>query len=53
VLTGGDDHALAATFPATVTLPGGWRVVGQVVEGTGVLVDGEVYAGPAGYDHFG
>jgi thiamine-monophosphate kinase len=53
VLTGGDDHALAATFPATVTLPDAWRVVGQVTEGTGVLVDGEPYAGPAGYDHFG
>jgi len=53
VLAGGDDHALAATFPATGTLPAAWRVVGQVTEGTGVLVDGEVYAGPPGYDHFG
>lgn len=51
VLTGGDDHALAATFPAGTTLSPVWRVVGEVVEGEVVLVDGaEVPAG--GYDHF-
>ncbi len=53
VLTGGEDHALAATFPAQVSLPAPWRVVGRAVEGTGVLVDGEEYAGVGGYDHFG
>jgi thiamine-monophosphate kinase len=52
VLTGGEDHALVATFPASVSLPEPWRVVGRAVEGTGVLVDGEEYAGPGGYDHF-
>jgi thiamine-monophosphate kinase len=53
VLAGGEDHALAATFPAGVTLPAGWRPVGRVVAGTGVLVDGEEYTGPGGWDHFG
>ncbi len=51
VLGGGDDHALLATFdPADV--PPGWRVVGRVAEGSGVTVDGEEYAGPAGWVHF-
>ncbi|MFR9780059.1 thiamine-phosphate kinase [Micromonospora sp. MS34] len=52
ILTGGDDHALAATFPATATLPAGWRPIGQVTEGAGVTVDGAAYEGPAGWDHF-
>ncbi|MFG2054849.1 thiamine-phosphate kinase [Micromonospora sp. NPDC048930] len=52
LLAGGDDHALAATFPATATLPSGWRPIGLVTEGTGVTVDGVAYAGPAGWDHF-
>ncbi|GHJ56100.1 thiamine-monophosphate kinase [Nonomuraea sp. TT08I-71] len=52
VLAGGDDHALAATFPATVTLPEGWRPVGRVTEGAGVTVDGAPFAGTAGWDHF-
>jgi thiamine-monophosphate kinase len=40
LLRGGDDHALAATFPAGTTLPDGWRLVGQVTAGEGVTVDG-------------
>jgi thiamine-monophosphate kinase len=52
ILGGGDDHALAATFPATATLPAGWRPVGRVSEGAGMTVDGSPYAGPAGWDHF-
>ncbi|HEX6501277.1 MAG TPA: thiamine-phosphate kinase [Micromonosporaceae bacterium] len=52
ILTGGDDHALAATFPAGTALPGGWRVVGRVASGTGVTVGGARYAGPGGWDHF-
>ncbi|MGW0806943.1 thiamine-phosphate kinase [Nonomuraea sp. NPDC002799] len=51
VLTGGDDHALAAAFPAEVHLPAPWQVVGRVVEGAGVLVYGrEIERG--GWDHF-
>ncbi len=52
VLTGGEDHALVATFPAGVRRPRGWVSIGEVVEGEGVLVDGEPWPGPAGHDHF-
>jgi len=52
VLTGGDDHALAATFPADVVLSEDWTVVGSVAEGEGVTVDGETYDGTPGYRHF-
>jgi thiamine-monophosphate kinase len=54
VLTGGEDHALAGTFPADVSLPPHWNVVGRVLEGEpAVTVDGAAYEGPAGHDHFG
>jgi thiamine-monophosphate kinase len=53
VLTGGEDHALAATFPAGRELPGNWTVIGQVREGRGVLVNGNAVTGRAGWDHFG
>ena len=52
VLTGGEDHALAATFPPGVALPARWTVIGEVRQGKGVLVDGEAWAGAAGWDHF-
>jgi thiamine-monophosphate kinase len=53
VLTGGDDHPLVATFPATVALPESWLVIGRVTEGGGVTVDGRRYTdGPPGWDHF-
>ncbi|MEH1014503.1 thiamine-phosphate kinase [Micromonospora sp. CPCC 206060] len=52
ILGGGDDHALAATFPRAVALPANWRPVGRVVEGRGVTVDGRPFDGPAGWDHF-
>jgi thiamine-monophosphate kinase len=52
MLTGGEDHALAATFPAGVPLPAGFVELGTVEEGEGVLVDGEPYAGRTGWDHF-
>jgi thiamine-monophosphate kinase len=52
VLTGGEDHALAATFPAGVLAPGGWQVIGAVRKGSGVTVDGSARKGPAGWDHF-
>jgi thiamine-monophosphate kinase len=51
VLTGGDDHALAATFPQG-SVPDGWAVIGRVLEGAGITVSGESYDGPAGHDHF-
>lgn len=52
VLTGGEDHALAATFPADAVLPEGWRVIGQVSAGAGVSVDGTVWDGNAGWESF-
>jgi thiamine-monophosphate kinase len=60
LLTGGDDHALAAAFPPGALLPFGWVRVGTVLPtGDGpdsdpaVLVDGHPYdGGPSGWDHF-
>jgi thiamine-monophosphate kinase len=52
VLTGGEDHALLASFPAGVALPAGWAALGTVREGRGVTVDGAPYEGPAGWAHF-
>ncbi|WP_182526162.1 thiamine-phosphate kinase [Nocardioides dongkuii] len=52
VLTGGDDHALLATFPDAGSVPEGWAVVGTVAEGAGVTVDGAPYDGPTGWTHF-
>jgi thiamine-monophosphate kinase len=51
-LTGGEDHALAATFPAGTELGRAWQVIGSVSAGEGVRVDGEQYPGPAGWNHF-
>lgn len=56
VLTGGEDHALAATFPPE-QVPEDWKVVGTVGEigmnDAGVLVDGKVYEPTqAGWTHF-
>ena len=55
VLTGGEDHALVATFPPG-RVPTGWVTIGAVAEagadGPGVLVDGEPFAGVPGFDHF-
>jgi thiamine-monophosphate kinase len=52
VLAGGDDHALAATFPAGVALPAGFVPVGEALEGSGVEVPGYRHVGAPGYDHF-
>jgi thiamine-monophosphate kinase len=52
VLTGGEDHALLASFPGEVPLPSGWTAIGAVREGRGVTVDGAPYQGPAGWEHF-
>lgn len=53
ILAGGDDHALAATFPPHAALPDGWKVVGRVSRGSGVTVDGREWIGPRGWEHFG
>ena len=54
VLTGGEDHSLAATFPRDMDLPEGFQLIGHVVEGTpGVTVDGTEPKGARGWLHFG
>jgi thiamine-monophosphate kinase len=57
VLSGGEDHSLAATFPAGTRLPPRWRVIGVVQSGEGhpgpgVVVDGQPRAEAPGWDHF-
>lgn len=60
ILTGGEDHAIAATFPEGAPLPDGFTVVGAVtavgeipaLSGPGVTVAGRVPLGGGGHDHF-
>jgi thiamine-monophosphate kinase len=56
ILTGGEDHALAATFSPGTDLPGRWSVIGGVADPGGpggrVLVDGEPAPAGPGWDHF-
>jgi thiamine-monophosphate kinase len=53
VLAGGDDHPIVATFPPGTPLPEEWTVIGRVLDGTGVTVDGRPYTGGSpGWDHF-
>jgi thiamine-monophosphate kinase len=54
MLTGGDDHALLATFSPRKKLPEGFFRIGSVVNRTddAVLVNGQPFAGGSGYDHF-
>ena len=52
VLSGGEDHSLAATFPPGTRLPPRWRVIGAVRPGHGIVVDGQPWAQAPGWDHF-
>jgi thiamine-monophosphate kinase len=60
VLTGGEDHAVVATFPAGVELPEGFSTIGvvsdvadvELLEAPGVTVGGRVPRGSGGHDHF-
>jgi thiamine-monophosphate kinase len=53
VLTGGEDHALVATFPDTGAVPEDWLVIGSVRAGDAeVLVDGAPWEAESGWDHF-
>jgi thiamine-monophosphate kinase len=52
VLTGGDDHALAATFPSEAALPARWTIIGRVSAGNGILVDGSRWNEAGGWEHF-
>ncbi|MBX3193767.1 MAG: thiamine-phosphate kinase [Microbacteriaceae bacterium] len=51
-LTGGEDHALLAAFPAGVAMPGGFRAIGIVRTGEGLLVDGRPYDHRGGWDPY-
>jgi thiamine-monophosphate kinase len=52
ILTGGEDHAFAATFKTALDVPSGWTIIGSVEAGEpAVTVDGEIYSGK-GWDHF-
>jgi thiamine-monophosphate kinase len=51
-LTGGEAHALLATFPAGVALPGGFRIIGRVLAGEGLSVDGIPYDARGGWDPY-
>ena len=57
VLTGGEDHALAACFPRGTALPAGFVEVGEVLPRlrgrSSVVLDGDDIDGPGGWDHFG
>jgi thiamine-monophosphate kinase len=55
VLTGGEDHAFVAAFPAGTRLPSRWTVIGMVrrpAGDAGVVLDGQPRAGLPGWDHF-
>lgn len=51
-LTGGEDHGLLATFPAGAELPGGFRAIGTVREGDGLLVGGRPFDARGGWDPY-
>lgn len=53
ILTGGEDHSLAAAFPLG-QVPDKWQVIGRVLDAgePRVLVDGEPWQAAAGWDHF-
>lgn len=51
-LTGGEAHALLATFPPHAALPGGFRRIGRVVEGSGLAVDGRAFDERGGWDPY-
>lgn len=51
-LTGGEDHGLLACFPAGTSLPGGFRPVGLVRDGSGLLVGGRPFVERGGWDPY-
>jgi len=51
-LTGGEDHGLLATFPPGLPLPGGFRPIGEVRRGSGLLVDGRLFDERGGWDPY-
>ncbi|NJP65132.1 thiamine-phosphate kinase [Streptomyces spiramenti] len=56
VLTGGEDHALVASFPPETKLPARWRRIGEVRHPSAlprVTVDDAPWDAAGGWDHFG
>ncbi|MET0673566.1 MAG: thiamine-phosphate kinase [Microbacterium pygmaeum] len=53
-LTGGEDHALLATFPAELVPDSGFRPIGRVIARSGdpVLLDGRPFGGRTGWDPY-
>ena len=52
ILSGGEDHGFAATFAPDGELPTGWTVIGDVVAGSGVVVDGGLRISGGGWNSF-
>jgi thiamine-monophosphate kinase len=51
-LDGGEDHSLLATFPPAAALPGGFKRIGSVAVGSGILVGGQPYDERGGWDPY-
>jgi thiamine-monophosphate kinase len=51
-LRGGEDHALLATFGPDTELPDGFRLIGRVLAGSGVSLDGQAVGGVLGWDPY-
>lgn len=51
-LTGGEDHALLATFPPGAALPGGFAAIGRVDEGAGLRIGGRPFDERGGWDPY-
>ena len=52
VLTGGEDHGLLAAFPPDAALPGGFRRIGAIRDGEGLLVAGRPFDERGGWDPY-
>ncbi|MEO8529283.1 MAG: thiamine-phosphate kinase [Pseudolysinimonas sp.] len=52
LLASGEAHALLATFPRDTVLPGGFRVIGRVEAGRGLMVDAKAYDERGGWDPY-
>ena len=53
VMTGGEDHAILATFPSGAPVPSGFVAIGRVEAGDpGVIVDGHRVGAHGGHEHF-
>jgi thiamine-monophosphate kinase len=51
-LVGGEDHSLLATFPPDTVLPGRFRAIGRVLDGSDVLADGVRFEARGGWDPY-